>query len=106
MISPSSRSCSDNVAVFVLLICSILINGLAAVDVNVLVSDVSGELKAFELLTTTLAVAETAASPETVRTLDVDPEIVNVIGTSTEVSVAVISKDPFLAAAAPPPCCG
>ena len=91
-------------AVFVLLICSILINGLAAVAVNVLVSDVSGELKAFELLTTTLAVAETAASPETVRTFDVDPEIVNVIGTSTEVSVAVISKDPSVAAAAPPPC--
>jgi hypothetical protein len=92
------------VAVFVLLICSILINGLAAVAVNVLVSDVSGELKAFELLTTTLAVAETAASPETVRTLDVDPEIVRLIGTSTEVSLAVISKDPSVAFAAPPPC--
>ena len=55
------------------------------------------------MLTTTLAVAETAASPETVRTLDVDPEIVSLIGTSTEVSVAVISKDPSVAAAAPAP---
>ena len=60
-------------------------------------------MKAFELLTTTLAVAETVASPETVRTLDVDPEIVNVIGTDTDVSIAVISNDPFLAAAAPSP---
>jgi len=82
------------VAVFVLLICSMLIIGLAEVAVNVFVSDVSGELNALELLTTTLAVAETAASPETVRTFDVDPEIVRSIGTVTVVALAVISKDP------------
>ena len=79
VISPSLDSLLDNVAVFVLLICSILINGLASVAVNVFISDVSGELKAFELLTTTLAVAETAAFAETDRTFVVSPEIVNVM---------------------------
>ena len=77
-------------AVSVLLICSILIKGLASAPLNDLVSEVTGELDAFELETTTFVVTETFPSEESVKTSVVAPETVKLTSAAKVISVKVI----------------